>query len=299
MRRFTWASAAVGAIVGVLAAGVVALPSTPVQALSGACQIGNDTDVAVANIAMLGYGAQSTIALPACQSGKGSRVRVDYRLRNLDPLRPLNVYVTAPDGTTSWLQSSTVPGTADLAATQRWTTSAVSSKGTWSLGVYGNGAGVVIDSWKVWVIPGSCWRVNYDDAHSPAEWGEWKSFSNGAEYYWTYPAVPASTSVSSACTGFASSDMRIRVKLRDVYEHRNDAPYTLRLYRNGVNVPVVEVSTAITADNGDYLTQDVWLSVDGANIRADGTWTLEVTTGGGHHGITGVTMEEWELHTSY
>ena len=133
MRTFRWTSVAVGAVMGMLAvAGVAAVPSASVHALSTTCQIGNDTDVAFQHA----YGvtvAVSTIEMRGCQSGKGSRVRIDYRIRNLDPQQPIFVNVTAPDGSVRQLQDRTVPGTVDFAESQRWTTQATASNGTWTL----------------------------------------------------------------------------------------------------------------------------------------------------------------------
>ena len=305
MRWSRWMSAAVGAMVGVLAAvGVAAVQSPSAQALSVQCQIGNDTDVAFAGA----YGvtaAVSTIEMRACQSGKGSRVRIDYRIRNLDPQQPIFVKVTAPDGSVRQLRDRTVPGSADFAESQRWTTQATSSKGTWTLTVASLGANAILDSWKVWVIPGSCWRVNDDDVTSPAEWREPTNATSqyGPIVLW-HPPTPVSTSVWSACTEFASADMRVRVLLRDVYKYEHHQPQwrdQIKLYRDGVEIATTTLSTTVTAEDGDYQRQDILLGVDGSSLRAAGTWTLEVRTAAapGPEPIRSITMERWELHTSY
>ena len=304
MRTRTWTSVAVGAVIGLLAvAGVAAVPSAPAQALSAACQIGNDTDVALQHA----YGvtvAVSTIEMRACQSGKGSRVRIDYRIRNLDPQQPIFVNVTAPDGSVRQLQDRTVPGTADFAESQRWTTQATSSKGTWTLTVASLGANAILDSWKVWVIPGSCWRANYDDVNSaPAwTWQGWvpKPYGTSTWEYIYHPPTPAATSVSSACTERASADMRVQVQLKDVPLYTaGDAAVTLRLLRNGTEVPTSRLAQTVLSPAGDnYYNVEIWLLADGSQLMAAGTWTLEVTS---HTSESqrGVTMDMWILHTSY
>ena len=302
MRRFTWTSAAAGTMIGVLAvAGGVAAPSAPAHALASACQIANDTDVAIQGVTE----SRSTVSMPQCQSGKGSRVRVDVRIRHAMSSN-LVVWVIAPDGSQRKVQDGNVAGAVDLDATYRWTTSATSSKGTWTLKVWDGGVfspGGLIDSWKVWVIPGSCWRVNDDDVTSPAGWNEGTNATNqwGPIYLW-HPPTPVSTSVSSACTGLASADMRVRVLLRDVYRFEHHQPQwreQLVLYRNGVQVPTTIISRTVTAQDGDYQHQDIVVGVDGSSLPASGTWTLEVRTAAGPDGMRGITMDQWELHTSY
>ena len=300
MRRFKWTSVAVGAVMGVLAVGgVAAVPSAPVQALSIQCQIGNDNDVAFQHA----YGvtvAVSTIQMPACQSGKGSRVRIDYRIRNLDPQQPIFVQVTAPDGSVRQLQDRTVPGTVDFAESQRWTTSATSSKGTWTLTVASLGAPAILDSWKVWVIPGSCWRANYDDVTAAGEKLEWR-WLNGQQWPVRIPQRLASSVVSSACTHFASADMRIEARLWNVSNVNGDLKYGLRLFRNGVEVPMTLTSETVFGVDGTRNHIDVVLDADGSQLAAAGTWTLQVWVSNHENGTnySDVTLDQWVLHTSY
>jgi subtilisin-like proprotein convertase family protein len=282
------------ATIGLLAAGtgLVTLSSTPANALSHACQVTNDRDVIVSIMSTLQ--TISTIDMPYCQPGVGWHVRVDVKLHQ--PFtRNLILTAITPDGSQRKLQDGSLT-TAEV-LTHRWTTSAASPPGTWKLLASDNiYSGYSIDSWTLTVIAPACWRVNYDDVTSDPSWTEYRKVTVGLsaqiwEWVADHPPTPASTSVwvSGSCGYRASSDMAIGVRLKNA----DFGGYSLKLYRNGVEVPMTR-----RYELGDPATGIwVWLNADGSQLAASGTWTLEVTTAADKS--IGVTMDSWVLHTSY
>jgi subtilisin-like proprotein convertase family protein len=260
------------ATMGLLAAGtgVVALTSTPAQALSTSCQVTNDTDVPLRAWETV----ESRVNFPAaCFAGKGSHVRVDVHIKSA--IAGDNaLYTVAPDLSRHLLQDYSRNGASEINESYRWTTDAQSSAGTWKLQVtnaslYGT-RGAYIDSWTVTVIMPACWRANYDEVTSE-------------------PSIPVSTSVwvSGACLGKASPQMFIGAQLRNA----DPGGYTLRLFRNDVEVPITG-----TFEHGDRTSMAVWLTANGSQLDAAGTWKLRLTTS---QGKDSVTMDSWVLHTSY
>jgi subtilisin-like proprotein convertase family protein len=291
------ASLTARAMVGLLAAGTgaVALTSSPAEALPTSCTGTNGTDVAIRAITY----TTSPINIPYCQAGVGSHVRIDVHLKHPQSSN-LIVWAIAPDGTQRKVQDGNVPGSVDLNSTYRWTTSAASSAGTWTLKVWDSGVyspGGIIDSWTVSVISPSCWRVNLDDAVSWPGWNEGATYAHPQAVY--HPPTPASSSVSvsTACQGKAS-EMRIGAQLKNVW---SGDLHDVRLFRNGVAVPIAKLSQTVVADNGDFHDLEVWYTADGSQLDAAGTWTLQVTTSSfaGTNPSNGITMDSWVMHTSY
>jgi subtilisin-like proprotein convertase family protein len=268
------------AMMGLLAAGtgVVALTSTPAQALDPSCLRTNDTDVPLSAWATV----ESRINIPAgCFAGVGSQVRVDVHIKHAIAGDNL-LYAVQADGTGLLLQDYSRSSASEINETYIWNTPAQSSVGTWKLQVtnrslYGTRGGY-IDSWTLTVITPSCWRANYDDVTSDVHVGG--------------PSTPVSTSVSVApvCVGKASAAMAIIVRLRDA----DLGGYDLRLFRNDVEVPMT-----VGHEEGDRTTGIVTVSLtaNGSQLDAAGTWKLRLTTNQGKN--VSVTMDSWILYTSY
>jgi subtilisin-like proprotein convertase family protein len=260
------------ATMGLLAAGtgVVALTSTPAQALSTSCQRTNDTDVALAR----GWTVESAVNIPtSCFAGVGSHVRVDVHIKN--GINGDNrIVVVQPNRVSREVKGYDLDSASGLLESYRWTTYDQSSAGTWKLQVtnvslYG-AQGAYIDYWSVTVIMPSCWRYNFDDVTSA-------------------PSIPVSTSVSvsSACTGKADPRMFMFVQLQNA----DEGGYDLRLFRNGVEVPITG-----RFEDGDRNSRAVTLTANGSQLDAAGTWKLQLTT---PKGKDSVTMDSWGLHTSF
>jgi hypothetical protein len=153
--------------------------------------------------------------------------------------------------------------------------------------------GGTLDSWTFTVISPSCWRANDADVTSAPYWTEHVVHHAGnwaQDEYIDHGPTTAWTGVSlSACGGKASRDVRIGVQLLDA----DPGGYSLRRFRNGVEVPM-----AVASESGSKAAGiTVWLNADGSQLDANGTWTLEVLTG--RYNLPGVTMTSWVLHTSY
>ncbi len=71
------------------------------------------------------------------------------------------------------------------------------------------------------------------------------------------------------------------------------------VFRGTFHVPTTIIGRTVTAKDGDHQNQDLVVGVDGSPLSASGTWTLEVRTAAGPDGMRGITMDQWELHTSY
>jgi subtilisin-like proprotein convertase family protein len=273
------ASRVARAAMGLLAAGtgVVALTSTPAQALDPSCLRTNDTDVPLSAWATV----ESRINIPGgCFAGVGSQVRVDVHIKHAIAGDNF-LYAVQADGTGRLLQDYSLDGASEINETYIWNTPAQSSVGTWKLQVtnrslYGT-QGAYIDSWTLTVIMPSCWRANYDDVTSDVHVGK--------------PSTPVSTSVTVArvCAGKASPMMAIVVRLKDA----DLGGYDLRLFRNDVPVPVT-----VAHAEGDRTTGiEVDLTANGSQLDAAGTWKLQLTTAQGKN--VSVTMDSWILYTSY